>query len=441
MKRRSLHFEPAERRREKRRRSSVSRKPCAGEARSDRAEALENAQAALKVLAPLQYRDNLARAHHYVALAFEAQGRLDDASKAWSQALPIARNTNNLLATTVLMNLGATSEKLGRRSQAMNTFDECSGFEELGDQNRAAQNQFNIGTILVQYGGGWKEGLKDVQSALPVFVEYRDVNFQVAAKQVIATYNRYAGRRSTAASELSQALALAQRADLDSEVATTQIRRAQLLLEDGDYEGARMLLTDAMGQASQRDGIEARIVLEIAPQQGQIQAAGESLQAARDLLGDSVDAGLLPPLHAVSGELAYEMGSSADARQHFRASAAFLTEELEDPDGALARADLGMLDAEEGRYDTGRESIKRTLETARRMGHISLEARCRLYLARVALLEGKASEALTKLQWCPPMIPSGRSIAIARARYTTRRVSHSKFAATTSRRLHNVRRR
>ena len=154
---------------------------------SDRAAALENAQAALKVLAPLQYRDNLARAHHYVALAFEAQGRLDDASKAWSQALPIARDTNNLLATTVLMNLGATSEKLGRRSQAIEFLRQsASGFEELGDQNRAAQNQFNIGTILVQYGGGWKEGLKDVQSALPVFVEYRDVNFQVAAKQVIA---------------------------------------------------------------------------------------------------------------------------------------------------------------------------------------------------------------------------------------------------------------
>ena len=97
------------------------------------------------------------------------------------------------------MNLGATSEKLGRRSQAIEFLRQsASGFEELGDQNRAAQNQFNIGTILVQYGGGWKEGLKDVQSALPVFVEYRDVNFQVAAKQVIATYNRYAGRRSTA---------------------------------------------------------------------------------------------------------------------------------------------------------------------------------------------------------------------------------------------------
>jgi serine/threonine protein kinase/Tfp pilus assembly protein PilF len=374
---------------------------------SDRAAALENAQAALKVLAPLQYRDNLARAHHYVALAFEAQGRLDDASKAWSQALPIARDTNNLLATTVLMNLGATSEKLGRRSQAIEFLRQsASGFEELGDQNRAAQNQFNIGTILVQYGGGWKEGLKDVQSALPVFVEYRDVNFQVAAKQVIATYNRYAGRRSTAASELSQALALAQKADLDSEVATTQIRRAQLLLEDGDYESARMLLTDAMGQASRRDGIEARIVLARSLlRQGQIQAAAESLQAARDLLGDSVDAGLLPPLHAVSGELAYEMGSAADARQHFRAAAAFLTEELEDPDGALARADLGMLDAEEGRYDTGRESIRRTLETARRMGHISLEARCRLYLARVALLEGKASDALAELEMVPPDDP------------------------------------
>ncbi len=370
---------------------------------SDRAEALENAQTALKVLEPLKYRDNLARAHHYVALAFEAQGRLDDAAKAWTQALPIARDTNNLLATTVLMNLGATSDKLGRRSQAIEFLRQsASGFEALGDQNRAAQNQFNIGTILVQYGGGWKEGLKDIQSALPVFLEYRDVNFQVAARQVIATYNRYTGRRTTAASELSQALALAQKADLDYEVATTQIRRAQVLLDDGDYEGARTLLADAMAQASQRDGVEARIVLtRTLLRQGAMTAASESLQAARDLLGGSVDAGLLPPLHAVAGELAYQMGNLADAREQFRASAGFLTEELEDPDGALARAHLGMLDADQGRYDTAREAIRRTLETARRMGHISLEARCRLYLARVALLEGKASEALTELQMVP----------------------------------------
>jgi tetratricopeptide (TPR) repeat protein len=370
---------------------------------SDRAEALENAQAALKVLEPRQYRDNLARAHHYVALAFEAQGRLDDASKAWTQSLPIARDTNNLLATTVLMNLGATVEKLGRRAQAIEFLRQsASGFEELGDQNRAAQNQFNIGTILVQYGGGWKEGLKDVQSSLAVFEEYRDVNFQVAARQVISIYNRYAGRRQASDRELSQALALAQKADLDYEIAKTQIRRAEVLVDDGEYESARALLVDAVAQASRRDGVEARIVLaRTLLRQGETQAAGESLQAARELLGDGIDAGLLPALHAVSGELAYQIGNSAGARQHFRASAAFLTEELEDPDGALARAHLGMLDAQDGQYGTGRESIRQTLDTARRMGHISLEARCRLYLARVSLLEGKASEALTQLQMVP----------------------------------------
>ena len=173
-------------------------------------------------------------------MAFEAQGRLDDAVKAWLQSLPLARDTNTLLATTVLMNLGVTSDKLGRRSEAIDFLRQsASGYEELGDQNRAAQNQFNIGTILVRYGGGWQEGLKDVQSAFAVFEEYRDVNFQVAAKQAIARYNRYAGRRRTADRELSQALALAQRADLDYESATTQMRRAEVLLDDGEYQSAR----------------------------------------------------------------------------------------------------------------------------------------------------------------------------------------------------------
>jgi len=370
---------------------------------NDRAEALNDAQAALKALEPLKYSDNLARAHHYVALAFEAQGRLEDALKAWTNSLPLARDTNNLLATTVLMNLGATSEKLGRRSQAIEFLRQSAhGFEELGDQNRAAQNQFNIGTILVQYGGGWKEGLKDVESALPVFVKYSDVNFQVAAKQVIAIYSRYAGQRRAADRELSQALALAQKADLDYEIAKTQIRRAEVLVDDGEYERARALLIDALGQASRRDGIEARIVLaRVSLRQGDVQAAGENLQAARNLLGDDLDAGLLPPFHAVSGELASQTGNRRDARQHFRASADFLTEELEDPDGALARAHLGMLDAEEGRHDVGRESVRRTLETARRMGYTSLEARCRVYLARISLLQGRVDDALNEIQMVP----------------------------------------
>jgi tetratricopeptide (TPR) repeat protein len=370
---------------------------------SDRAEALKNAQAALKALEPLEYRDNLARAHHYVALAFEAQGRLDDASKAWTESLPLARDTNNLLATTVLMNLGTTTEKLGRRSQAIEFLRQsASGYEQLGDQNRAAQNQFNIGAILIHYGGGWKEGLQDVQSALAVFERYRDVNFQVAAKQAIARYHRYAGQRRAADRELSQALALAQKADLDYESATTQMRRAEVLLDDGDYERARMVLVDALGGASRRDGIEARIVLARALlKEGDVQAAGETLRAVRDLLGDNVDAGLLPAFHVVSGELAYNMGIPGDARQHFQVSADFLREELEDPEAALARAHLGMADTDRGRYDAGREPVRRTLETARRMGHVSLEARCLVYLARISLLQGRADEALNELQMVP----------------------------------------
>ena len=143
---------------------------------NEQAEALNNAEAALKTFQQLQYRDNLARAYHYVALALEAQGRLDEAVTSWDQSLPIARQTNNnLLATNTLMNLGATNERLGHRSKAIEFLRQSAqGFEALGDQVRAAQNQFNIGAILVEHGGGWKEGLADVRGSLAVFEEYRE---------------------------------------------------------------------------------------------------------------------------------------------------------------------------------------------------------------------------------------------------------------------------
>jgi tetratricopeptide (TPR) repeat protein len=370
---------------------------------SERAEALTSAEAALRALQTLNYRDNLARAHNYVALAMEAQGRLDEAAKSWTESLAIARETNSLLATNVLMNLGATNEKLGHRSLAIDFLRQSAqGFEGLGDEDRAAQNQFNFGAILIEYGGGWKEGLENVRSALAVFEEYRDVNFQVAAKQVIATYNRYAGRRQSAERELSQALAIAQKVDLDYEIATTQIRRAEVLIDDGEYESARKLLVNVLGQASFRDGIEAQIVMARALLKlGDFNAAAGAIEAARSQLGNRRDAGLLPALHAVSGELAYETRNLADARRHFRASIDFLTEDLEDPDAAFARAYMGLLDATQAHSDMALESIGRTLETAKRMGYLSLEARCRMYRARVLLSQGRLDQALNELQLVP----------------------------------------
>src|SRR5262249_43118177 len=134
-------------------------------------------------------------------------------------------------------------------------------FDALGDQARAAESRFNVGAMLIAYGGGLDEGRRNVESAQAVFQRLGNRNFEIVAARATATALRYAGHHSDAERELTRAIALAAERDLDFQLATSRVFLAQTRFDIKDYAGARALLQQAIPKATARDADEARLWL------------------------------------------------------------------------------------------------------------------------------------------------------------------------------------
>ena len=367
-------------------------------------EAMEDARAALDIIRELGQQYNLPRAYNYVALATEAQGNLPEAASVWEQALAAARNAGNIvLEPLVLMNLGAMYEELGNRARALLFYkDSQARYEVLGDQSRAAEVQLDIGAILIAFGGAPDEGLRNVQNALAVFRQLGSKNWEVWGAQTTAEYFRYSGRHGDAERELNRAIALSGERDLDYQIAASLLIRAKSRFDIADYAAARERLLEALPKA-QRDARNARILLaRTLVRLGDRSAAGEQLAMVASELQTANDPGPLPLLRLVMGELAYESGRLAEARERFVEASALWADDLPDPASVEARAYLGLVDASTGKWASGRALLVAALDQAVRMRYLALTAKCRVYLARLDVGERRFDAAIGMLDQIPP---------------------------------------
>jgi serine/threonine protein kinase/tetratricopeptide (TPR) repeat protein len=365
-----------------------------------RVEARQNAETALKILRDLGYGYNLSRAHYYVALAAEGLGRPAEAVEAYERSLSSAREAGNvILEPLVLMNLGAMHGILANQAAALDYLQQSRDlYEKFGDEQRAAQSEANMGTILIEYSDRHDEGLRDIQNALGVFRKLGDKNFEMFAAKGTALHHRYGGRLSEAERELNRALALAKGWDMDREVPTLTVDLARVRFEMADYGAARSLLVQAVGDGSGKDSAKARIHLGLVHlrlgQSGLAKADFD--QALRDVR-KSGHAGHLALLHTAMGELAIQSDHWSEARTHFGNAVALWTDNLPEPASVEARAYLGLLDALEGKPARGQMAVQSSLDHAIKVGPLSLEARCRIYLARIQVGERRFQDALTTL--------------------------------------------
>jgi serine/threonine protein kinase/tetratricopeptide (TPR) repeat protein len=374
-----------------------------GEAK-EREAAVAYATEAVQLGERSQYPYNLPRAYNYQALAFESQGRLHEAAQLWERALPVARAAGNtVLEPLLLMNLGATYEKLGKRVEAVDYLRRSSRlFGSLGDQSRAAENLFNLGGLLLAYGGDPAEGLRSVGDALEVFRSLSNRAFEVRGAHLMSTHYRYLGRYADAIKELNKAVALASERDQDFRSAITSIRFAQTYLETGRYEEARKVLTDALPKATARSRLEAQIYLARAHiRLGDYATAVSVLESVQPELTGAGDTALLPLFYATLGDLAAEQKRVQDARSSFSKGAALLTQELPDMDALEATASLALQEAAHGADDRARATLNEILRVARSIGHVSLQARCHIFLAQLDVMDGHSDRALREIADVP----------------------------------------
>jgi tetratricopeptide (TPR) repeat protein len=295
------------------------------------------------------------------------------------------------------MDLGAINERLGNVSRALDYYQQShSLYESLGNELGAAQNQADVGAILIEYAGKREEGLRDVRNSLEVFRKLGDKKFEAFGLKVIAAAYRYAGQHAEAEQELNRALALTKERNVDRDIAALTIDLARSKLELSDYVAAESLLTQAVGNGSGKDTPQARIHLALAyVRLGKFDAAQTALTQALVDVRARGHAGQLPQLYEAMGELALESGRARDARAHFQESAALWTDDLPDPASVEGKAYVGLLDGLEGQPGRGRIAVQSSLEQAGKMGLLSLEARCRVHMARIYVSERRFDEALS----------------------------------------------
>jgi tetratricopeptide (TPR) repeat protein len=302
------------------------------------------------------------------------------------------------------MNLGAMNVYLGRQSLALSYHQQSLAlYERFGDERRAAQLRSNIGSILIEYGGKPEEGLRDVENAKEIFRKLGDKDFEVFAAKMTATSFRYEGRLADAEHELNRAMEVSKERDLTRWVPSLKVDLARVRFEQGDYSAAKPLLQQAIGDGSGRDSGLALVTLaRVHSRMGDFANAQANLGQARTFVQQSGMTWLLPALYMADGELAYESGRLREARTHFESASALWVDDLPETASVESRAWSGFLEALDGRVALGQSLVQASLKQAQKMGAYWAQGKCFLLLARIAILDGRAKEAIEILRSLAP---------------------------------------
>ena len=347
---------------------------------------------------------NIPRAYNYLATIAGMQRARTDARAFGEKALVSAQRAGNVvIQALVLMNLGVTEAALGNRSRAVDYFEQSyQRYRALGDNARAAEIQANRGALLIDFGPSPEDGLREVSNALEVARQVHNNDFEAFCLYVIAGYYSYAGQRAEAERYLSQVLSIAREYHLTDKIASANVRGARVAFEASDYTTARSRLAEALPTITDNEfRIEGLIHLSrVDARMGNFESARSELAKASSALQDR-EAALRPLLYLAQGELAYEMNQLEGARASFRAAAVTATGSLPDAANVESRAHVGVLDAIAGQSVSGRGAVQSCLEYARKMGRMLLEARCRVFAARIDVEARRFSEALATLTAVP----------------------------------------
>ena len=199
---------------------------------------------------------------------------------------------------------------------------------------------------------------------------------------------------------MNRALAIARERNRDVTALLIELGRGRFDL--ADYPLAADLFTQAAATGSGNDSTDARIRLARTwARAGDFAAAQSELVKAKadiDRLGDT---GFAPLFLLASGELAYESGRFAEAREQFERSSALWTDAFPDEASVEARVYLGLLDASRGARGAARASLSAVLEQAHKMGRLALEARARIDIARLDVQRRAYQDALAMLREVP----------------------------------------
>jgi tetratricopeptide (TPR) repeat protein len=385
---------------------------CLGEAQRQQAgkrlpDARRNIEAARQIFESLDRPYSLSRVSFYQALVEYTDGNMREADAFFSEAVSRSRGVGNRLTEGVaLMNLGVTHHYSGQRAQAVQYYQQSRDvYEQMGDQRRAAEQDINAAALQVNYGGDQTDALRRLANARATLEKLGYVNFEVVAMETDAASQRYAGRLAEARRELLAALSIATEKQLNNRVGELAVEIAKTDFLQNDYEAARKSLDDLVAHDTDRKNLEARIVLaRILVKLGDFEAAKANLDQAlveveTHRLPQFVQ--FAPVVHTALGELAFESGRLSEARAQFDRASALWLDDFPDAASVEARSYLGLLDALTRSDPAATKKVEASVQQAKKMGRLALEALCRVHLARIEFGQRRYGDGLAVLNDVP----------------------------------------
>jgi tetratricopeptide (TPR) repeat protein len=382
---------------------------CLGDAQREQGgnrlvDARRNIESARDIFESLRQPYNLSRAYQYLGTIEASARNYRAAAGFFEEALSRSRKVaNRQIEAVVLFNLGVIHEQLGERAQVLNYYQQSRElYQQIGDERRAAEQEVNTANLLVNYGRNQAEALRRLANTRTTLQKFGHVEFEVIAMQAEAVSLRNAGRHAEALKQLRQALSIATERRLSERTLSIVLDMADSYILQNEYELARTQLENILATDAGREDPGARIALgRVYVRLGDFDTARRHLEQALARLEAVGRMRLAPIVHTSLGELAYESGKLQEARGHFEKSAAFWVDDLVDTASLEARCYLGLIDSLVGK-SAGRVFVEASVEQARSMGRLSLEARCRMYLARIHIAARRYADALATLRDIPP---------------------------------------
>jgi tetratricopeptide (TPR) repeat protein len=370
-----------------------------------------NIEAARAIFEAIGRPYGLSRVYQYLGTIATASNDFPTAARFFEESLSRSRQIGNRqIEGLELMNLGVAHQNLGQRARALRYYQESHDvYEQIGNEQRAAEQEINAAYIVVTYGGDRIEALRRLNIARATLEKLGQITHDVHARQVEATSHLYAGQHDEARRQLRAAVTLAEDKKLANRLVSLKVKIAESYFVMSEYESAKAELEAILASEAGRTDLEAQIGLgRVYTRLGDFDAARRYLDPALAAVEASGYLELAPIAHTSLGELEFVSGALNEARPHFLKAAAFWTEDLPDAASVEAKCFEGLLETKSQGTPRALAMIAAGVAQANAMGRPYLEARCRLNLARLDISLNRYPDAVAALE----TIPSGSEKAI-----------------------------
>jgi serine/threonine-protein kinase len=211
--------------------------------RLDEAEALHHASGEIRE--SIGDRPGLGRVQNMLAQVHAARGRFDESLAASEQALAIARETDDRFYEAVTLSSRAEAlAGLQRWPEANETFGESAEiFDQLGNRAYVLQIELRLAAIDLEQGRA-RSALERTERTLAAARSEAQPIAEVEALAMLGDIADRQGDRVAAASHYEAAIRTARAAGHSGDVSQFTIRRATVLLADGNTLAVQPLLAE-----------------------------------------------------------------------------------------------------------------------------------------------------------------------------------------------------